>query len=134
MMRRDQALRQLTCCNVRPQKMIDPRPRRRSDAKDDRGARMPEPHLVGIDPMPVRSLMRLQQEQDRRAGRSLARCRLGPPGLAIPAAFGMRGQVERPDQCGSILPVACVRRFTSNLISAETKTYAVVRGSCNLGQ
>jgi hypothetical protein len=59
---------------------------------------MPEPELVGIDLVPVRSLPGLQQEKDRRAARSAVFGGRSAPRLAIPAAFRVRLQAVKRDQ------------------------------------
>ena len=67
------------------------------DTQLERTARRVLPHLVGIDPMPVRPLAGRQQVDDRAAARPLAVRRHGPPRLRVPAALGMGAHLERFD-------------------------------------
>ena len=55
------------------------------------------PHLVGIDPMPVRPLAGRQQIDDRAAAGPLVAHRRGPPRLRVPAALGVGAHLERFD-------------------------------------
>jgi len=59
---------------------------------------LPKPQFVRIDPMPMRTLVALQQEQDRGSNRAASGIVGAAPGLPIPAAFGMRRQFQRIDQ------------------------------------
>src|SRR3984957_15739171 len=68
--------------------------------QDERGAGVPQPHLVRADPVPGGLLARGEQEVDARRGRPRSRIagglpgRRGAPGLPVPAAFRMRREVE----------------------------------------
>src|SRR5205085_4799389 len=84
--------------------------------QDQRAAAVPEPQLIGAHDVPARSLARLQQEIDGGRGAALPAITLGPqrhrrpPGLAIPAPFGMGRQVQllgqgRP-RCHQLPPTA----------------------------
>ncbi len=70
---------------------------RRGDLEHERRAGLPQPDLGGIDAVPVAALPRREQEQDRRAGTAPAIAGQVAPGLAVVAAFRMRGQCQRPD-------------------------------------
>ena len=95
-MRRDQHLGHLATDDVGPQDGFGCRAVRRRDGEDEWRAGVPEPMFVRIDPMPMRVLMRLQQEQDRGAGRPPVSSRRRAPGLTIPSAFRMGRQVKGP--------------------------------------
>src|SRR5712671_2648423 len=59
------------------------------------------PHLGRVDAMPMGALAAGEQEIDRSRGRASVACRaLVAEGLAEMPAFGMRPQVEQPDDVG----------------------------------
>ena len=114
--------------NVGAQQQVLGGPVRRRDRQAQRRAGVPEPLFIRIDPMPVRALPGLQQEEDCRSGRALPVGRSGAPRLPIPAAFGVRRQVQSGDQRPSIPLIVASHRFASNLIALETETWPVAAG------
>ena len=67
-----------------------------------------QPDFIGVDRMPVRALAGREEEQDRGRGRARAAWRWRAPRLTEPAAFGVRLEIEAPDQP----PRLAVRRAT----------------------
>ena len=64
---------------------------------------MPQPDFGGVHAVPVGTLVGLQQKVDGGAACSTARGRIGAPGLAIPAALGVRLQLQPRDDLGRVL-------------------------------
>jgi len=60
---------------------------------------VPKPQLGGITAVPMADLAFGQQEEDGGASAATAVRRWVPPGLAVMAAFGMRGELQRANDC-----------------------------------
>ena len=83
------------------------------DAELERVAGGGLPDLVGIDAMPVRSLARREQVEDRAGRRPRPADRLRPPRLDVPATLRMRPHPERGDDVGSFHPCSVGHRSAS---------------------
>jgi len=125
--RRNKMLRIFSAYNIGPQPHLGHRsfiPGR--GAERQRTARMPKPQLRRVNPVPVRALPGLEQKIDRRRAGPLAIRRLGAPGLAVPAALGMRQQAEPVDDG---LCFGHARTGTSRL-RATLATFATSPSAC----
>ena len=70
---------------------------RRAQVEHQRRAAVIAPHLHRVDAVPARHLARLEQKQNSGRIRAAMRTGLVAEGLAEPAAFGMRLQLEPLD-------------------------------------
>ncbi len=85
-----------------------------------RRARMPEPKLVRIDPVPVRSLPMIQKKVDRGQRIPATAGRAAADRFTIPAAFGMWAKVQLLDDLrwSDFLPPDLERTGTGFVIAA----------------
>lgn len=100
--RRHDPLRAFAGCQVDPEPDVAPVPIL-DDGQRERRARVPVPHLCGVDPVPVRNLTGPQQEVDGGGGGAVRQpngaLRIAE-GLSLMPAFGMWAQFEKPDDRG----------------------------------
>src|SRR5690606_24851790 len=96
-MGRDDDLRALPVREIGPENAILLRLAVARGRRAQRRAGVIGPDSSGVDAMPVRAFPRFQEIENRGARRALSLMRLGPPGLAEPAAFGMGAEPQALD-------------------------------------
>lgn len=94
-MRRDERLRAVAGEDIGAEQMF--LCRAVMDGEPQRVTGMPQPEFGGIDAVPVRALTGFEQEQDRGGEAASAVWRGLSECFAIPAAFGMRRELQSRD-------------------------------------
>ena len=97
-MRRHDALQGVPCAQIRPERDgAGFCSLRRSDGQNQRSARLPQPHLVGIHLVPGGDFIGLQQEMDECRGRAVSGQGGGAERLHKMAPLRMRRHVQETD-------------------------------------